>query len=164
MLTLERISGIGSQLYQYLRMFADCFSRRAGRQLLRIHVRGQLSDIQRKNYKAIALTFHKAPRTFNRFLESIEWNEEQLGDRCQQIVARDHAYPDAIGSIDESGTYKSGENKSAHRVNTTAIAAKIENCTMGVHHGCSAPGLRPVTGRLSSGIKHVWCSLRRVST
>ena len=91
MLTLERISSIGSLLYQFLRMFADCFSRRAGRQLLKVYVQGQLSNIERKNCEAIALTFGKAPRTLQRFLESIKWDEERLRDRCQQVIARDHA-------------------------------------------------------------------------
>ena len=108
MLTLERISSIGSLLYQFLRMFADCFSRRAGRQLLKVYVQGQLSDIKRKNCESIALTFGKAPRTLQRLLESIKWDEERLRDRCQQIIARDHAHHEAIGLVDESGTHKSG--------------------------------------------------------
>ena len=142
MLTLERISSIGSLLYQFLRMFADCFSRQAGRQLLRIYVQGQLSDIQRKNCEAIALTFNKAPRTLQRFLESIQWNEEKLRDRCQQIIARDHAHPDAIGLIDESGTHKSGDHTVGASRQYNGNRGKIENCTVGVHLGYSAPGFQ----------------------
>jgi SRSO17 transposase len=142
MLTLERISSIGSLLYQFLRMFADCFSRRAGRQLLMVYVQGQLSDIQRKNCEAIALTFNKAPRTLQRFLESIKWNEEQLRDRCQQIIARDHAHPGAIGLIDESGTHKSGDHTVGVARQYNGNRGKIENCTTGVHLGYSAPGFQ----------------------
>lgn len=142
MLTLERISSIGSLLYQFLRMFADCFSRQAGRQLLRIYVQGQLSDIQRKNCEAIALTFNKAPRTLQRFLESIKWNEEKLRDRCQQIIARNHADPDAIGLIDESGTHKSGDQTVGTARQYNGNRGKIENCTVGVHLGYSAPGFQ----------------------
>jgi len=142
MLTLERISSIGSLLYQFLRMFADCFSRRAGRQLLRIYVQGQLSDIQRKNCEAIALTFNTAPRTLQRFLESIKWNEEQLRDRCQQIIARDHDHPDAIGLVDESGTHKSGDHTVGASRQYNGNRGKIENCTVGVHLGYSAPGFQ----------------------
>ena len=142
MLTLERISSIGSLLYQFLRIFADCFSRRAGRQLLRIYVQGQLSDIQRKNCEAMALTFNKAPRTLQRFLESIKWNEERLRDRCQQIIARDHAHPDAIGLIDESGTHKSGDHTVGASRQYNGNRGKIENCTVGVHLGYSSPGFQ----------------------
>ena len=70
MLTLERISSIGTLLYQFLRMFSDCFSRHAGRQPLRVYVQGQLSNIHRKNCESIALEFGKASRTLQRFLES----------------------------------------------------------------------------------------------
>ena len=75
----------------------------AGRQLLRVYVQGQLSDLQRKNCEAIALEFGEHPRTLQRFLESIKWDEEVLRNRCQEIVVRDHAHPEAIGLIDESG-------------------------------------------------------------
>lgn len=142
MLTLEKISSIGSLLYQFLRLFSDCFSRSAGRQLLRIYVQGQLSNIQRKNCEAIALTFNKPPRTLQRFLESIKWNEEQLRDRCQQIIARDHAHPEAIGLVDESGTHKSGNDTVGAARQYNGNRGKIENCTVGVHLAYSAPGFQ----------------------
>lgn len=140
MLTLERISSISSLLYQFLRMFADCFSRRAGRQLLKVYVQGQLSDIQRKNCECIALTFGKAPRTLQRFLESIKWDEERLRDRCQQIIARDHSHREAIGLVDESGTHKSGSHTVGASRQYNGNRGKIENCTMGVHLAYSIPG------------------------
>jgi SRSO17 transposase len=74
--------------------------------LLLVYVRGLLSDVPRKNVEAIALDQNVAPRTLQRFLESIVWDEEKLRDRCQQIVATDHASPEAIGCIDETGTAK----------------------------------------------------------
>jgi len=142
MLTLEKISSIGSLLYQFLRLFSDCFSRSAGRQLLRIYVQGQLSNIQRKNCEAIALAFNKPPRTLQRFLESVKWNEELLRDRCQQIIARDHAHPEAIGLIDESGTHKSGKHTVGAARQYNGNRGKIENCTVGVHLAYSAPGFQ----------------------
>jgi len=144
MLTLERLSSIGSLLYQFLRLFSDCFSRSAGRQLLRVYVCGQLSNIQRKNCEAIALTFDKAPRTVQRFLESIKWNEELLRDRCQQIIARDHAHPEAIGLVDESGTHKSGNDTVGAARQYNGNRGKIENCTVGVHLAYSAPGFQSI--------------------
>ena len=142
MLTLERISSIGTVLYQFLRLFSDCFARGAGRQLLKIYVQGQLSNIQRKNCESIALTFNKPTRTLQRFLESIKWDEELLRNRCQQIIARDHAHPDAIGLIDESGTHKSGKHTVGAARQYNGNRGKIENCTVGVHLGYSAPGFQ----------------------
>ena len=142
MLTLERISSIGTQLYQFLRMFADCFARSAGMKLLRIYVQGQLANIKRKNCEAIALTFNQCPRKLQRFLESIKWNEEKLRDRCQQIIARDHAHPQAIGTIDESGTHKSGNHTVGVARQYNGNRGKVENCTVGVHLGYCAPGFQ----------------------
>ena len=108
MMTLNEIKNLGRQLTSFLAMFADCFSSLAGRQLLRVYVTGQLSDIPRKNGEAIALKLGRVARTLQRFLESIKWDEEKVRDRCQQIIARDHAHDEAIGIVDESGTTKSG--------------------------------------------------------
>ena len=133
MLTLERISSIGSQWYHFLKMFGDCFARSAGRRLLKVDVQGQLSNIKRKNCEAIALTFNECPRKLQRFLESIKWDEEKLRDRCQQIIARDHAHPEAIGSIDESGTHQSGKDTVGVTRQYNGNRGKVENCTVGVH-------------------------------
>ena len=96
MMTLKEINGIGRQLTVFLAMFADCLSSAPGRKLLRIYVKGQLSDIKRKNCESIAVRFNVATRTVQRFLESIKWDEEKLRDRTQQVIARDHAHPQAI--------------------------------------------------------------------
>ena len=106
-------------------MFAGCFASAAGKRLLRVYVNGQLSDILRKNCEAIALQFGEAPRTLQRFLESIKWNEEELRDRCQEIIARDHAHEEAIGTIDESGTAKVVLIPPVSVVNTMAIVARL---------------------------------------
>jgi SRSO17 transposase len=107
MMTLKEVLSLGSRLTQFLRLFADCFKRNAGRSLARVYVQGLLSDIQRKNREAIALAFGRPARTLQRLLESIKWDEEKVCDRCQQIVATEHAHPEAIGIIDESGIGKS---------------------------------------------------------
>ncbi|MCP5091696.1 MAG: transposase, partial [Gammaproteobacteria bacterium] len=86
-MTLEQIAALGRKLTLFLALFADCFGRRAGRGLLRVYVQGQLSNLHRKTAEAIALQFDTAPRTLQRFLESIKWDEEQLRNRCQQIIA-----------------------------------------------------------------------------
>jgi SRSO17 transposase len=144
MMTLSEIKNLGRQLTSFLAMFADCFPSFPGRQLLRVYVKGQLSDIQRKNCEAIALRFDRAPRTLQRFLETIKWNEEQVRDRCQQIIARDHAHDEAIGTVDESGTAKSGSCTAAVARQYNGNRGKVENCTVGVHLGYSIPGFQTI--------------------
>ena len=90
---LEQISALGRKLTLFLSLFAECFGRRDARALLRVYVQGQLSNLHRKTAEAIALEFKTAPRTLQRFLESIKWYEEQLQNCCQKIIARDHANP-----------------------------------------------------------------------
>jgi len=75
MMTLKEIRGVGGMLTSFLFMFGMCFETIAGRRLLKVYVQGQLSDLQRKNCEAIALEFDVAPRTLQRFLESIKWDD-----------------------------------------------------------------------------------------
>jgi len=142
MMTLEELKNLGRVLTSFLAMFADCFTSLAGRQLLRVYVKGQLSDIQRKNCEAIALKFDQAPRTLQRFLETIKWNEEKVRDRCQQIIARDHAHDEAIGTVDESGTTKSGSCTTGAARQYNGNRGKVDNCVVGVHLSYAAPGFQ----------------------
>ena len=139
-MTVQDIAQLGKLLGQFLALFADCFARPAGRALLLVYVRGLLSDVQRKNAEAIALDQQVAPRTLQRFLESIVWDEQMLRDRCQQIVATEHAHPEAIGCIDETGTAKSGRETAGVKRQYNGNRGKVENCVNHVALAYSAPG------------------------
>lgn len=141
-MTLKELKGVGRMLAPFLLLFSSCFRSVAGRKLLRVYVEGLLSDVQRKNCEAIALAFGPCPRTLQRFLESIKWDEEKLCDRCQEIVVRDHSAPDAIGLIDESGIGKSGRSTAGVARQYNGNRGKIENCVVGVHLGYSTPGFQ----------------------
>lgn len=141
-MTLEQISALGRKLSLFLALFADCFGRREGRGLLRVYVQGQLSNLHRKTAETIALKFRTAPRTLQRFLESIQWDEHKLRNRCQQIIAREHAHCEAIGCIDESGTTKSGRHTVGVDRQYNGNRGKIDNCVVGVHLSYAAPGFQ----------------------
>ena len=141
-MTLKQIAALGRKLSTFLALFSDCFGRREARDLLRAYVKGQLSNLRRKTAEAIALQFKTAPRTLQRFLESIKWDEEKLRDRCQQIVAKDHAHPEAIGCVDESGTAKSGKDTVGVGRQWNGNRGKVDNCVVGVHLSYSAPGFQ----------------------
>ncbi len=141
-MTLEQIYALGCKLTSFLKLFADCFGRCDARKLLRIYVRGQLSNLPRKNVEAIALHGKKPPRTMQRFLESVKWDEEKLRDRCQRIVARDHAHSEAIGCVDESGTAKSGKHTVGVSRQWNGNRGKVDNCVVGVHLSYCAPGFQ----------------------
>ena len=138
-MTLKQITALGRELIPFLALFSDCFGRIEARELLRVYVKGQLSNLHRKTAEAIALRFDTAPRTLQRFLESVKWAEEKLRDRCQTVVAEQHAHPDAIGCIDESGTTKSGQHTTGAARQYNGNRGKIDNCVVAVHISYAIP-------------------------
>lgn len=131
----NEIAGLDGALIDFLGEFDDCFGRSEPRDHLRTYVGGQLSGLQRKSVEPIALAANVPPRTLQRFLESIEWNETRLRDRIQWIVARDHADPAAVGIIDESGHPKKGRLTAAVHRQWCGNTGKIDNCVVSVHTG-----------------------------
>ncbi len=131
-MSLQNIASLGKMLAQFLLLFASCFHGRKGRRLLAVYVRGLLSDLQRKNAEAIALKEGVAPRTLQRFLESIKWDHEEVLRRCQRLIATEHPDKTAIGVIDETGTAKSGEHTVGVKRQYNGNRGKIENAVVAV--------------------------------
>jgi|ERR1700730_14446342 SRSO17 transposase len=141
-MTREQIAGLGKELARFLALFLGCFRSRPGFALLRVYVQGLLSNLQRKNVEAIALEFGKPPRTLQRFVESIKWDEVRVRDECQRLLARDHAHAEAIGCVDESGTVKSGSHTAGVARQWLGSRGKVENGVVGVHLSYCAPGFQ----------------------
>ena len=140
-MTLKQIASLGKELAKFLALFVGCFRSRPGFALMQIYVQGLLSNVQRKNIEAIALEFGKRPRTLQRLLESIKWDEGRVRDDCQQLVARGHAHAEAIGCLDESGTAKSGVHTVGAARQWLGSRGKVDNGVVGVHLSYCAPGL-----------------------
>jgi SRSO17 transposase len=141
-MTLKQIASLGKELAKFLALFVGCFHSRPGFALLRVYVQGLLSNVQRKNIEAMALEFGKAPRTLQRFVESIKWDECRLRDECQQLVACEHAHELAIGCLDESGTAKSGEHTVGAARQWLGSLGKVDNGVVAVHLSYGAPGFQ----------------------
>jgi len=141
-MTLKQIASLGKELAKFLALFVGCFRTRPGFALLQIYVKGLLSNLQRKNIEAIALEFGKAPRTLQRFVESIKWDEVGVRDESQRLVARQHAHPEAIGCLDESGTAKSGSETAGAARQWLGSRGKVDNGVVGVHLSYCAPGFQ----------------------
>jgi SRSO17 transposase len=141
-MTLKQIAGLGKELARFLSLFVGRFRSHPGFALLQIYVQGLLSDVQRKNIEAIALEMGRAPRTLQRFVESIKWDEEGVRDDCQELVAGEHAHPEAIGCIDESGTAKSGSHTAGVARQWLGSCGKVDNGVVGVHLSYSSPGFQ----------------------
>lgn len=130
---LNLIATFGKKLMEFLGRFADCFKRAKAQDLLQAYVAGQLSSIPRKSIEPMALATGTPPRTLQRFVESLPWDEEKLRDRCQRIVAQEHAHPQAIGLIDESGSPKSGRDTAGAARQWCGRTGKVDNCVVAVH-------------------------------
>lgn len=129
---LKDIAKLGKLLGQFLSLFVGCFASIKGRRLLDVYVRGLLSDVQRKNVEAMALDQSVRPRTLQRFLGAMVWDHEKLRDRCQQLIATEHADPEAIGTVDETGTSKSGNHTCGVKRQYNGNRGKIDNCVNNV--------------------------------
>ena len=131
----KEIKNIGKKLSAFLKQFEDCFYRSQPREHLKSYVRGQVSSLQRKSAEPIALLTKTPPRTLQRFLSYVHWDEQRLRDRIQWIVARDHAHPDAIGTVDDTGHPKKGTHTACVQRQWCGNTGKTDNCVVSVHIG-----------------------------
>lgn len=141
-MTREQIARLGKELATFLKLFVGCFRSRPGFALFRVYVQGLLSNVARKNIETIALEFGPAPRTLQRFIESIKWDEVRVRETCQQLVAREHAHPQAIGCLDESGTAKSGPHTTGSIRQWLGSRGKVDQGVVGVHVSYVCPGFQ----------------------
>jgi SRSO17 transposase len=72
------------------------------------------------------------------FLSLLEWDEQRMGTRTHQLVARDHASPHAIGVFDETACRKKGDKTPGVQRQYCGASGKIENCVVTVHLGYAA--------------------------
>lgn len=131
-MTVDQILSLGPVLADFLAEFADCFGRSEPREHLQHYVRGQLSTLERKSVEPIALFNNIAPRTLQEFLGSDVWDHLLARDHVQQIVARDHEDPKAIGIIDDSGHPKSGKKTPGVQWQYCGRLGKTANCVVTV--------------------------------
>lgn len=134
---VQQIRALASRLSEFLDEFRACFVTPETRQHLKEYVQGQLSNLPRKSVEPIAHLVDVPPRTLQEFLSFSRWDHDRLRDTVQRIVARDHAEPQAIGIIDESGHPKKGDKTACVHRQYCGASGKVDNCVMGVHlcHG-----------------------------
>jgi len=162
-MTPKEIESLGPELADFLSEFSECFGRSEPRNKLAIYIRGQLSDMDRKSAEPIALDAGISPRSLQEFLGSDQWDEKAARNRMAQIVARDHADPEAIGIIDESGHPKKGSHTACVQRQYCGNTGKIDNCVVTVHLAYAAYN-RPFRTLLDSTLflpEHTWTDPER---
>jgi SRSO17 transposase len=131
----KEIKNIGKKLSAFLKQFDDCFYRCQPREHLKSYIRGQVSSLQRKSAEPIALLTKTPPRTLQRFFSYVHWDEQRLRDRIQWVVTKDHAHPDAIGTVDDTGHPKKGTQTACVQRQWCGNTGKTDNCVVSVHIG-----------------------------
>ena len=132
------IRRVGRELGRFAGEFDDCFGRCDTAAHLKVYVRGQNSNLHRKSVEPMALQAGVAPRTLQAFLSLLEWDEQRMVQRVQQIVMRDHASPRAIGIVDETASPKKGNHTSGVGRQWCGRLGKVDNCVVSVHAGYAA--------------------------
>ena len=130
---VQQIRALAPRLLTFLGEFADCFRSPETRGHLGQYVQGQLSNLLRKSVEPMAQLVGVPPRTLQEFLSFSKWDHDRLRDTVQRIVARDHAEPQAIGIVDESGHPKKGNKTACVHRQYCGASGKVDNCVMGVH-------------------------------
>jgi SRSO17 transposase len=132
---VERLKALRGELDVFVSRFDDCIKTVPSRRHMRTYVGGQVSHLERKNVAAIALEAGVPPRSLQEFVAIHRWGEEGVGDRVQEIVATEHADPNAIGVIDETSYGKKGDKTAGVQRQYCGASGKIDNCVVSVHLG-----------------------------
>jgi SRSO17 transposase len=124
-------------LRKYLERFDDCFDRRDTRAHFPVYVRGQLSNLERKSVEPIALEAGVAARTLQEFLSQLQWDQERMRDRLQQIVRDEQmkGKSEVIGIIDETSAVKKGNKTPGVQRQYLGCVGKQDNGIVTVHLG-----------------------------
>lgn len=130
-----QISALWPALNRYLASYADCFLRSDTRAHLGTYVKGQLSDLPRKNCEPIADAAGMPPRTLQQFLSLLDWDHDRMRTTLQQLVAGEHASSHSIGLVDETGCPKKGEKTPGVQNQWCGATGKQDNCVVSVHLG-----------------------------
>ena len=147
------------ELENYLRRFDDCFVRSEQRSSLRAYVRGQLSDLPRKSIEPMALACGLPPRNLQQFLSLHGWNEGQVRDRVQQIIAREHDDAGSVLILDETYHAKKGDKTPGVQRQWCGTKGTTDNCTVTVHLAYVSGGMGGLRTLLDSELflpKETW--------
>ena len=131
----KQMRQLRGKLRRFLGRFEDCFGRRDTRAHLPVYIKGQLSDLPDKSVEPIAVKAGVAPRTLQEFLSQLQWDDDCMRDRVQEIVRDEHAGPHAIGIIDETSFVKQGDKTPGVQRQWCGTIGKKENCMVTVHLG-----------------------------
>ena len=131
----HRLKALRKELDTFVSSFAPCIKTEPSREHFRTYVRGQVSDLERKNVAAIALDAEVPPRTLQEFLGLHLWDHLGARDELEKQVMARHADPNAIAEIDETSYAKKGDKTAGVKRQYCGATGKTDNCVVTVHLG-----------------------------
>lgn len=132
---LDEFKRLRGKLDAFVREFDPCIKTGPSRQHMRTYLNGQLGPLKRKNIEQMALEAQVPPRSLQEFLSIHRWDEDAVDRRLREILMRDHAYPNAIGVLDETSFVKKGDRTAGVQRQYCGHTGKVENCVVTVHLG-----------------------------
>ncbi|MFF5094069.1 IS701 family transposase, partial [Actinosynnema sp. NPDC000082] len=114
--------------------FAARFPRVESRRQMRCHVRGLLSEVERKNGWALAeATGQSGPERMQRLLNFYAWDEDGVRDDLRAMVTEVLGDPESgVLIVDETGFLKKGVKSAGVARQYSGTAGRVENSQIGV--------------------------------
>lgn len=127
---------LATELSRYYAGYAPLFARREQREWAQLYLRGQLSDLERKSIEPMVLRERgkdlNAVRAVQQFIGEGGWDDDQILEQHQQLVATDLGEPDGTVIVDGSGFPKKGEHSVGVQQQYCGALGKLANCQQGV--------------------------------
>ena len=133
-LSPQDVETVGQELAEFAALFAPTFGRSEPRGLFELHLRGLLSEAERKNMEAIALRLEgpQEVRNLQRFMSDYQWDEPWMKRRHWELCAQALSDPEGVWSIDASQFPKKGTASVGVAPQYCGALGKTANCQSGV--------------------------------
>ncbi len=128
------IEVLAKELKEYVAEFEEAFKRPESLIWTGHYLKGLLSDLDRKNIEAMALSMGLNVRTMQSFVGQSPWQIEPVIDTHQKLVAESLGN-DGVLIVDESGNVKQGKSSVGVARQYCGSVGKVENSQVGVYLG-----------------------------
>ncbi len=130
----EDLETVVRELNEFTALFGPTFGRSEAAALFELYLQGLLSDAERKNVEAIALTLDGPERVRNlqRFMSDYQWDEPWMRKRHWELSAQALSDPEGVWSIDASEFAKKGNASVGVAAQYCGPLGKTAHCQSGV--------------------------------
>jgi SRSO17 transposase len=140
-LSVEDVACVGRELSAFTALFRESFGRIEAFELCARYLQGLLSDTERKNVEAMALSLQgpELVRSLQRFVSDYQWDEAAVRQRHWELCAQSLSDPQGVWSIDASEFAKKGKASVGVAPQYCGALGKTANCQSGVFICYSGP-------------------------